>query len=120
MFDSARLYSRWMRAPVVAASGGTEPSRQVIEGFVARRFGSDRFHRRPGALVGGTSAEGERERLHARIQKHDLELSVGNLPRLADQLMQPLLGHRAVAPGIDVAAVRVARCSSIEQHLKAD
>src|SRR5919202_329629 len=66
------------------------------------------------------SAEGEREGLHARIEELDLELAVEDGPRLADQLIQPLLGHRALARGVDVAAVRLARRSPVEPHPKAD
>ena len=43
------------------------------------------------------SAEGEHKCLHARIEKLDLELAISNVPRLPDQLIQPLVGHRAVA-----------------------
>src|ERR1700730_9565886 len=43
------------------------------------------------------SAERERENLHARIEKLDLELSISNGLRLSDQLIQPRLGHGAVA-----------------------
>src|SRR5437764_140761 len=43
------------------------------------------------------SAEGERKSLHARIEKLDLKVPISNGLRLADQLIQPLLGNRAVA-----------------------
>src|ERR687885_2485571 len=65
------------------------------------------------------SAEGEREGLNARIEELDLEVAVGDGTRLADQLIQPLLGHRAAALGVDVAAVRLARRSPVEPHAKA-
>jgi hypothetical protein len=42
------------------------------------------------------SPERERERFHARIEKLDLELSSANRSRLPNQLIQALLGHRAV------------------------
>jgi hypothetical protein len=51
------------------------------------------------------SAECERKRLYARIEKLDLELSIGYGARLPDQLIQPLFGHRAVALLINVEAV---------------
>src|SRR6266851_613108 len=65
------------------------------------------------------SAERERKRLHARIEKRDLELPISNVPRLPDQLIEPLVAHRAVALLVDVSAVSVARCLSIEEHAKA-
>ena len=52
------------------------------------------------------SAEGERERLHARIEKLDLEQSIGDRRRLADHLIEPLVGHRAVALVVNVHSVR--------------
>ena len=41
---------------------------------------------------------------------------VGDLPRLADQLVHPLLAHHAVAFGIDVAPVRIARWLPVDAH----
>ena len=43
------------------------------------------------------SAERESKSLHARIEKLDLELAIGDRPGLSDQLIQPLFGHGAVA-----------------------
>ena len=54
-------------------------------------------------------------RLHARIEELDLERAVGDAPRLADQLMQPLLAHHALALLVDITAMRRARRLSIEQ-----
>src|SRR6516165_5598458 len=51
------------------------------------------------------SAERERKRLHACIEKRDLEQAISDVPRLPDQLIQPLLGHRAVALLVNVTAV---------------
>ena len=42
------------------------------------------------------SAERERERLHTGIEELDLELSLGDRSRLSNQLIQALLGDRAV------------------------
>ena len=56
--------------------------------------------------------------LHARIEKLDFELAIGDGLRLPDQLVQPLLGHRAVALLVDVDAVSRARRLSIDQHAK--
>src|SRR5438105_1929153 len=50
------------------------------------------------------SAEGERKSLHACIEKLDLELAISNVPRLSDQLIQPLVGHRAVALLVNVTS----------------
>src|SRR5258707_12630614 len=55
------------------------------------------------------SAEGERESLHARIEKLDLELAISNGLRLSDQLIQPLFGNRAVALIVNVNSVSLAR-----------
>ena len=44
------------------------------------------------------SAEREHKRLHTRIEKLDLELAISNVPRLPDQLIQPLVAHRALIP----------------------
>src|SRR5258706_14026187 len=64
------------------------------------------------------SAERERKRLHARIEKLDLELSISNGLRLSDQLIQPLFGHRAVALLVNVNSVSSARRLSIDAHAK--
>src|SRR5258708_38417808 len=64
------------------------------------------------------SAERERESLHARIEKLDLELSISNGPRLSDQLIQPLFGNRAVALVVNVNSVSSARRLSIDEHAK--
>src|SRR5437588_9770754 len=64
-------------------------------------------------------AERERERLHARIEKLDLELAISNVPRLADQLIQPLLDNRAVALVVNITSVSSARSLSIDEHAKA-
>src|SRR5215469_4934492 len=64
------------------------------------------------------SAERERESLHARIEKLDFEHAISNGPRLSDQLIQPLFGHRAVALLVNIAAGSLARRLSIEEHVK--
>jgi len=65
------------------------------------------------------AAEGEHKGLHARLEKLDLELPISNGPWLADQLIQPLFGNRAVALLVNVAAESRARRLSIEEHAKA-
>ena len=69
-------------------------------------------------MVHNGSAEREREGLHARIEKLDLEQSIGDGPGLPDQLIQPLLGNRAVALLVDVDAVSSTWRLSIDQHAK--
>jgi hypothetical protein len=51
------------------------------------------------------SAERERESLHARIEKLDFELSIGDGLRLSDQLVHPLFGNCAVALFVNVNSV---------------
>src|ERR1700674_5869382 len=65
------------------------------------------------------STEGERKRLHARIEKLDLELAISDGPRLPDQLIQPLVAHRAAALLVNVNSMSRARRLSIEEHAKA-
>src|SRR5947209_4844207 len=65
------------------------------------------------------SAEREHKSLHARIEKLDLELPISNVPRLADQLIQPWLDNRAVALVVNVTSVSSARSLSIDAHAKA-
>src|SRR6266516_2222059 len=65
------------------------------------------------------SAECERKSLHAGIEKLDLELAISNGLRLTDQLIQPLVGHRAVTLLVNVNAMSRARRLSIEEHAKA-
>src|SRR2546428_9103641 len=62
------------------------------------------------------SAERERKRLHAGIEKLDLEAAIRDRPRLADQVIQALLGHRALALLVDVAAVRASRRLAVDAH----
>src|SRR5262245_11150649 len=64
------------------------------------------------------STERERKSLHAQTEKLDFELSIGDGLRLSDQLVQPLLGHCAVALLVDVNSVRCAWRLSIDQHAK--
>ena len=63
-------------------------------------------------------AEREREGLHAGIEKLDLEQPIGDRLGLPDQLIQALLGDRAVALVVDIDAVsrtwRAARRSARE------
>ena len=65
-----------------------------------------------------SSAERERERFHAGIEELDLELSIGDRSRLSNQLIQALLGDRAVALVVDVTSMACARRLSIDQHSK--
>jgi hypothetical protein len=61
------------------------------------------------------SAERERKNLHARTEKLDLELAIGDGFRLSDQLIETLFAHRAVALLVNVNAVSRARRLSIDQ-----
>jgi hypothetical protein len=64
------------------------------------------------------SAERERKSFHARIEKLDLELSIGDGLGLSDQLVQPLFGNCAVALLVNVNSVSRAWRLSIDQHAK--
>src|SRR5438046_2979993 len=64
------------------------------------------------------SAERESKSLHAGIEKLDLEPSISNRLRLSDQLIQPLLGNRAVALFVDIDSVRGTRRLPIDEHAK--
>ena len=65
------------------------------------------------------SAKCERKSFHTRIEKLDLELSIRDRPRLANQLIQPGFGNRPVALFVNVNAMSSARRLSIEEHAKA-
>ena len=65
---------------------------------------------------GEASAERERERLHAGIEELDLELPIDDRVRLSDQLIQPLLDHRAVAAFVNVQAVSRTRRPPVNRH----
>src|SRR5262249_49633804 len=64
-------------------------------------------------------AEGDLERAHRRpcprLEEGDLERPVGDRPGLPDQLVEPLLGDRAVAQVVDVEPVRVAGRLTVDQ-----
>src|SRR5688572_30263710 len=67
-----------------------------------------------------SSAEGERVRFYAGIQELNLEPSIDNAARLANQLIQALFGSHAVAARLDVETVRGGRRLPIERDAKAD
>jgi hypothetical protein len=64
------------------------------------------------------SAERECKGLQVRIEKLDLELSIGDGLRLPDQLVQALLRDCAVALLVDIASVDRTWRLSIDQHAK--
>src|SRR5918999_4077765 len=64
------------------------------------------------------SAEREAISLHPRIEKLDLEPSLGDGPRLPDQLVQPLFADRAVAPVVKVGSVSGVRRLFVDEHAK--
>ena len=61
-------------------------------------------------------AEGEHVGLDAGRKKGDLEGAVGDRSRLANQLIEPLLGDRSVALFVDVEAMSVTGKFSIDEH----
>src|SRR5918992_1305114 len=64
------------------------------------------------------STEREAISLHPRIEKLDLEESIGDGLRLPDQLVQPLFAERAVALLVNLSSVSSARRLSIDEHAK--
>ena len=92
----ARARCRSSRTELVAAAIAAAPKNRrrslidIIRG-IGCTFGQS------SSSLHGRSAERERKGLHARVEKLDLELAIGDGLRLADQLVQPLLGHCAVA-----------------------
>ena len=62
------------------------------------------------------SAEREGERLHASIEELDLELSIDDRLRLADQLIQPLFDNGAVAALVHVETVSRTRRLPVDRH----
>src|SRR5262245_64566102 len=67
-----------------------------------------------------TSAERERERLHAGVEELDLEPSIGDRSRLPDQLIQALFDSGAVAAVIDVATMRGTGRLPVDRDAEAD
>src|SRR5713101_3690350 len=65
------------------------------------------------------SAERERKNLHARIEKRERELPIGDGLRLPDQLIEPLCRNRAIALVVYINSVRSAGRLSIDEHAKA-
>ena len=65
------------------------------------------------------SAERERKRLHARIEKRDLALPIGDGLRLPDQLIESLCRNRAIALVVYIKSVRSAGRLAIDEHAKA-
>src|SRR6266496_2104484 len=61
-------------------------------------------------------AEGECVGLNARIEEGDLECVLGDGATLADELVEPLFGHRAVALVVDVGSVGSARRLPVDEH----
>src|SRR5262245_64747848 len=62
------------------------------------------------------SPKRERKNLRARPEKLDFELAIGDGLRLSDQLVQTLLGDRAVALFININTVSRAWRLSSDQH----
>ena len=62
------------------------------------------------------SAEREGQRLHASIEELDLELSIDDRLRLADQLIQPLFDNGAVAALVHVETASRTRRLPVDRH----
>src|SRR5207245_6585372 len=65
------------------------------------------------------SSERGHVQFRAGLQKLDLEHSIANRPWLANELVETMLVHRAVALVVDIGAMRVARRLTIEQNAEA-
>src|SRR5258705_7800213 len=63
-----------------------------------------------------SSAEGEAVGLGAGAEELDLDQALPDRVRLADQLIQALVGQRPVASLVDVEPTAVAGCLPIEEH----
>src|SRR5438105_4363391 len=66
------------------------------------------------------SAERERERFDAGVEKLDLELAVADGAGLPDQLIEPLFSGCSVAIGVDVSSMSGARRLAVDEHAEAD
>src|SRR5918996_545717 len=64
------------------------------------------------------SAEREAISLRTRLEKLDLEHSIGYGLGLPDQLIEALFGNPAVAPLVNVGSVSTIRRLSIDEHAK--
>ena len=66
------------------------------------------------------SAERERKRLNARIEKRDLALSISDGRRLSDELIEPWFRNCAIAVVVYVHPVRDAGRLAIDAHAKSE
>src|SRR5262245_27973836 len=66
-----------------------------------------------------SSAEGEGERFDAGVEELDLEATVVDRARLADELVHPLVVRKAVAVPVDVDASGRARCPPVDADAEA-
>ena len=66
------------------------------------------------------SAEGEAIRLDTGVEELDLEGALADRVRLADELVRALLGHRAVAVGVNVGSVSGVGWSAVQAHAEGD
>jgi hypothetical protein len=81
-----------------------------------RRFGSSRIF----FFESAQSAESEVEGFGAGVEKLDLELAIGDLSCLPDELVEPLFDNDAVSLIVDVCAVCRRWWMSIEKYSKAN
>src|SRR5215472_573142 len=95
---------RQIQARVVATVNGGVPEARQAESA------GRRMRPVPGVLLVNPLclAEGERVGLSPWIEECDLEGAAGDGARLADELVQPLLGKSAVALAVHVGSVRLA------------
>src|SRR5207244_1272975 len=81
-----------------------------------KRARQARSARRHAGRARGASSERKDISLHARIEKLDLEHSIGNRPGLPDELVETLFSGLAVALLVDVGPMSIPRRAPIEQH----
>ena len=92
---------------------GASPLASVASKRTPQQHGGDtmrRGDRRDVHRLRRGSAERERKRLHARIEKRDLELPIGNGLRLPDQLIEAWL--RISPPHVPCSKVLCAQAAS--------
>jgi len=71
-------------------------------------------------ITPAVSAEGEGVGLDARIEEADLERMIGDGTILPNKLVEPLPGHDALAVGIDIGAMAVARRCAVNRDAEAN
>jgi hypothetical protein len=107
----------------IVVCGSVSPSTRTSNGHGGRRITTVSFNHEPdlpcwryrsSATLFTHHSSGVR--LNARIQEGDLEGAVGDGAGLADELVQPRLGHRAVALVVHISAVARSRRLPVDAH----